>query len=139
MKSRERVLTALNHRQPDRVPVDFGSFPGATSINVKAYQNFLAYLGLGLEVRVQNMLMHTGEVHDALLDLFHIDTKAVNPSISLSKFDTPEEFDLKPFSVKWRRSTDSPYAPIKGPFQGPMEPTLDDLKAIFRSLARPLQ
>ncbi len=129
MNSRERVLEALNHRQPDRVPVDFGSFPGATSINVRAYQNFLEYLGLGLEVRVQNILMHTAEVHDDLLDRFHVDTKAVNPSISLSEFDAPEEFDYTPFAVKWRRSTDFTYAPIKGPFQELTNPNLDDLKA----------
>jgi len=44
MNSRERVLTALNHKEPDRVPIDFGSFPGATSMNVRAYQNLLEYL-----------------------------------------------------------------------------------------------
>ena len=27
MTSRERIRAALNHKQPDRVPVDFGSLP----------------------------------------------------------------------------------------------------------------
>lgn len=27
MNSRERVLAAINHRQPDQVPVDFGGIP----------------------------------------------------------------------------------------------------------------
>ena len=37
MNSRERVLSALNHREPDRVPFDMGGTV-VTGINVKAYQ-----------------------------------------------------------------------------------------------------
>ena len=35
MTSRERVIAAINHQQPDRVPIDFGS-TGQTGINVCA-------------------------------------------------------------------------------------------------------
>ena len=28
MTSRERVLRAINHQEPDRVPIDFGSHAG---------------------------------------------------------------------------------------------------------------
>ena len=33
MASRERILTALNHREPDRVPVDLGPARGWTTVS----------------------------------------------------------------------------------------------------------
>ena len=44
MNSRERFRTALAHREPDRVPRDFGT-TNATGIHVRAYQNLARYLG----------------------------------------------------------------------------------------------
>ena len=45
MNSRERLLTALNHQEPDRIPFDLGSTQ-VTGIHVVAYRNLRAYLGL---------------------------------------------------------------------------------------------
>lgn len=45
MTSRERVLAAINHRQPDRVPIDFGA-TGQTGISVCAMYRLRQYLGL---------------------------------------------------------------------------------------------
>ena len=45
MTSRERVIAAINHQQPDRVPIDFGS-TGQTGINVCAEYRLREYLGL---------------------------------------------------------------------------------------------
>jgi len=42
--SRQRVLTALNHKEPDRVPFDIGSTV-VSGIQQKAYENLLACLG----------------------------------------------------------------------------------------------
>ena len=69
-------MAALDHREPDRVPVDFGGYPGATSINVEAYRRFKDYLGLGAEKElwVANPVMFTAEVDEEILDLFDIDT-----------------------------------------------------------------
>jgi len=48
LTSRERVLMALDHRQPDRVPLDLGgSF--VTTINVAAYGRLRRALGLSDE------------------------------------------------------------------------------------------
>ena len=128
MNSRERVLAALNHQAPDRVPIDFGSFPGATSINVRAYQNLLDYLGLKREVRIANILMFTAEVDEDILDRFHVDTISIKPTIAQKEFGAPVEFIDLPWQVKWRRSTDFSYAPVEGPFQKTDQPTVDDLK-----------
>ncbi len=45
MNSRERLLTALNHQEPDRIPLDLGSTQ-VTSIHEVAYRNLRAYLGM---------------------------------------------------------------------------------------------
>jgi uroporphyrinogen decarboxylase len=45
MTSRERVIAALNHEEPDRVPIDFGSNL-TTSVNVIAYNRLKKHLGI---------------------------------------------------------------------------------------------
>lgn len=44
MNSRERLECALNHKEPDCVPLDLGASP-ITGINITAYNNLLKYLG----------------------------------------------------------------------------------------------
>ncbi len=46
MTSRQRVVAALNHQEPDRVPIDFGSNYN-TSVNVIAYNRLKKHLGVG--------------------------------------------------------------------------------------------
>ena len=48
MDSRQRVLQALNHTEPDRVPLDFGG-TGVTTICYQAYNELIKFLGLDLE------------------------------------------------------------------------------------------
>lgn len=43
MTSRERILTALDHREPDRVPLDLGSM--MSTIEVEPYRQLKKYLG----------------------------------------------------------------------------------------------
>ena len=45
MKPRERLLVALRHEEPDRVPIDFGSMP-STGIMAIAYARLKEYLGI---------------------------------------------------------------------------------------------
>jgi uroporphyrinogen decarboxylase len=45
MNSRERVLSALNHKEPDRVPIDFAG-TGVTTICYQAYDDVRSCLGL---------------------------------------------------------------------------------------------
>jgi uroporphyrinogen decarboxylase len=128
MNRKERVLTALNHKEPDRVPIDFGSFSGATSMNVRAYQNLLDYFGIEREPRVENTFIFTAVIDDDILDRFHVDTKSVKPSFSLDEFNAPEECMDVPWKVRWRRSEDFTYAPMEGPFQKLVHPSIEDLK-----------
>ena len=52
MNSRERLLAALNHQEPDQIPFDLGSTQ-VTGIHVVAYQRLRDYLGMP---RVESIL-----------------------------------------------------------------------------------
>ncbi len=45
MNSRERIIAAINHREPDQVPIDLGA-TGQTGISVSALKRLRDYLGL---------------------------------------------------------------------------------------------
>ena len=64
MNSRERVMAALNHRQPDRVPVDLGGSV-VTGIHASALAKLRAALGLEPRpVKVYEPMMMLGLVED---------------------------------------------------------------------------
>lgn len=43
---RERILTTLEHKEPDYIPYDLGSM-SVTGISSVAYRNLVSYLGKG--------------------------------------------------------------------------------------------
>jgi uroporphyrinogen decarboxylase len=66
MNSRQRVRTALAHREPDRVPIDLGGTP-VTGISAIAYPRLGEYLGLKREpVRVADIILQLAEVEEPL-------------------------------------------------------------------------
>jgi len=79
MTSRERVLAALDHRQPDRVPVDFGG-TSVTGIHVSSVAALRDYYGLEKRpVKLHEPLQMLGWVDDDLKDAMGIDVEGVFP------------------------------------------------------------
>ena len=79
MNSRERVLTALKHREADRVPVDLGGTP-VTSITLSTYGRLLRYLGIeDAGPRLYMPFNQTVEVDEKLLNLVGGDARPVYP------------------------------------------------------------
>lgn len=73
MNSRERVLTALAHREPDRVPIDLGASP-VTGIHPVAYHRLKQHLGLdGQPVRVADIILQLAEVEESMRRRFGVD------------------------------------------------------------------
>ena len=73
MTSRERVLTACHHRQPDRVPIDFSGHP-SSGIAAIAYAKLRDYLGLPKKtLRVYDPIQQLAIVDDDVLERFGID------------------------------------------------------------------
>lgn len=74
MNSRQRVLTALNFKEPDRIPVDLGGHR-SSGIAAIAYNRLRKYLSLPEKpVRVYDMVQQLAIVDEDVLDLFGVDT-----------------------------------------------------------------
>ncbi|HET6413222.1 MAG TPA: uroporphyrinogen decarboxylase family protein [Anaeromyxobacter sp.] len=73
MTSRERVLAAVAHREPDRVPVDLGSTP-SSGISATAYARVREKLGIrGGHVRVYDVVQQLAQPEPWALDRFGVD------------------------------------------------------------------
>jgi uroporphyrinogen decarboxylase len=75
MTSRERVLKAINHEIPDRVPIDLGGFQ--TGIHKKAYAELLAYLGLKEEMVTLDPVQQLARPSEEILKRFRVDVRYV--------------------------------------------------------------
>ena len=83
MTSRERVLSALNHRTPDRVPLDLSGHR-SSGIAAIAYARLRKHLGLPARpVRVYDPVQQLAIVDDDLLERFHIDTIELGRAFAL--------------------------------------------------------
>jgi uroporphyrinogen decarboxylase len=77
MKHRERVLSALRHQEPDRIPIDFGGIVDST-ISALSYQALRKALGLPPTVtRVQDIYQYTAVVEDDVREALGADTAPV--------------------------------------------------------------
>lgn len=76
MTHKERVLAALNHTQPDTVPIDFGGTVNS-SIVVEGYTRLQAHFGLTETPRIRQRMTRIVEVDEAMLSALDIDTRAV--------------------------------------------------------------
>jgi uroporphyrinogen decarboxylase len=73
MTSRERILAAIEHRQPDRVPVDLGATP-SSGISAIAYGNLKRHLGLPQgATQVYDVVQQLAQPEDFILDRFGVD------------------------------------------------------------------
>jgi uroporphyrinogen decarboxylase len=72
--SRERVVASLNHRSPDRVPIDFSGHR-SSGIAAIAYARLRDFLGLAKRpIRVYDPVQQLAIVDDDVLDRFCVDT-----------------------------------------------------------------
>jgi len=73
MTSRERVLSAIAHREPDKVPIDLGGMR-STGIAAIAYGNLKKYLGLTAgSTDVYDVVQQLAQPEEAVLDYFEAD------------------------------------------------------------------
>jgi len=81
MTSRERVLTALRHEEPDRVPIDLGSTV-MSGIMAHALVRLRDHLGLPRRpVKVYEVFQMLGEVETDLIDRLGVDILPVEPPV----------------------------------------------------------
>ena len=116
MTSRQRVLATLNHRVPDRVPIDLGG--NQTGIHHAAYTDLIRHLRIGDRPVVMNPIQQLAQPCEALLERFHVDTRYVlagpvvgsGGRIENVKRDGCLWHDLvDEFGITWSMSDDAPY------------------------------
>ena len=98
MQSRERVLSALAHREPDRIPIDFGSTP-VTGIHASVVAALREHYGLERRpVKVHEPYQMLALVEDDLQQALGIDTEGVFARDTL--FGFPNE-GWRPWRTPW--------------------------------------
>ncbi len=94
MNSRERVLKAINHEEPDRVPIDLGGSI-VTGIMAGALVQLRKHLKMDKPVKVYDVFQMLGEVSMDLVDRFELDLLPVEPEAIV--FDHLPNRDYKPW------------------------------------------
>ena len=117
MNSRERVLTALNHKEPDRVPIDCGG--STTGIEAGAYGPLKKMLGHHGETKTFSR-EHV-DIDEPILHRLHVDTRyiRVNPPAGFKPVIKDYSY-VDVWGVTWKKPPGSFYwdivdTPLKDP------------------------
>lgn len=108
MDSRDRLLAALKHQEPDRIPFDIGGTV-TSGIHRIAYENLLNYLGVEKrEVKICEYLQQLAVVDEDVLTRLGVDVRPLYsnmPQRFIPEFfvegDSEKFYDM--FRIKWRK------------------------------------
>ena len=85
--SRERVLAAINHREPDRVPIDLGGHR-SSGIMAIAYKKLKEHLGITSgDIYVYDFVQQLAIIEPEVLDRFGVDTVELGRGFALAQGD----------------------------------------------------
>ena len=133
MNSRERLLTALNHHEPDRIPYDLGSTQ-VTGIHVVAYRRLREYLGLPMiEPTIVDEVQGLARPDDDVIEQFGVDVRGLFPLNShnwnVAGVDVGDHWE---YVDEWGITQHKPkpdglyYSVVKSPLSGSI--TLDEVR-----------
>jgi len=89
MNSRERVNIALNHKEPDKVPIDLGG--NQSGIHIKAYKKLIDFLEIeDKNIQYYDFVQQLAVPCEELLQRFAIDTRYIRPLGGMVKVDEIE-------------------------------------------------
>ena len=87
MNSRERVMAAVNHQEPDRVPIDLGGHR-SSGIMAIAYNKLKQYLGIESgDIYVYDLIQQLAIVEPEVLDRFDVDVVEMGRGFALQAED----------------------------------------------------
>jgi uroporphyrinogen decarboxylase len=108
MTSRERVWNAINHREPDRVPLDLNG-TCCTALTYVAYNNIREFLGFPADPDPFITSMEMGSVRslDDLLLHYKADTRTLALKAPLVSKGTPVTGDsyYDEYGIRWRQAS----------------------------------
>jgi uroporphyrinogen decarboxylase len=135
MNPRERVLAALNHQEPDKVPIDLGGTQ-VTSLTLVANDNLKEYLNITDKGEIITCpLTESIQPLEEILALFEADVRTVRMKAphgrggkGFTAFDVvrhPQGHEfVDDLGTVWRKAIYD-YAPVKYPFEGLTTSDLD--------------
>jgi len=122
---RDRVLAALDHRETDRVPIDFGG-TFTTSIYHSAYERLKTHLKLDHETRIYSTLRRLAVPDETMLQRFDIDTRLVGlGAYAGDQHAIDEDTYLDEWGTTWKKAEDGHYLYVDGPFFGQKKPDIE--------------
>lgn len=100
--SYQRILTALRHQEPDRIPLDLGGC-FVTGITANAYRKLLDHLGYkDQNVTISELTHQLAQVDEFILERFKIDTRSLAPQYPASwSFERRDMGDYWTFVDEW--------------------------------------
>jgi uroporphyrinogen decarboxylase len=124
---RERVLTALNHEEPDRVPMFMGA-SGATSMLTPLYEKFKQRFGVTSPTRFLHRATQQVMIDERIRDRLGADGQPIlpGPPISTLARDVSEDCIIDALGTVWRKRPGNIYFEIS---EHPLRnATIDDLE-----------
>ncbi len=114
---RDRVLRALNHQQPDRIPLDFGTI--ASGITVEAYERLKKHLGIMSETEFIVRRNRLAKIDEQILKFFDIDTRILTatPAGLEDTQGIPQSYKDS-WGVLWAKTQEGHYYASGPPFAG---------------------
>lgn len=102
MNPRERVLLALNHKEPDRIPIDLGGTI-VSSITRRSYIDLKNYLGMPVEeINMLDYIQQLPYVDETLMQRFGVDFRMVQlPAATAPGVIIFEEGDYYAIVDRW--------------------------------------
>lgn len=124
LSPRERMRMALNHREPDRVPLDLGSF--VSTIETYPFDELKKYMRKNWETKC--FLRDHVEIPEELLSLWEIDTRyiRINPPRNFKSKPEPDGSYVDEWGTRWKKPEGSLYwDPVEHPLK---HASVDDLE-----------
>jgi len=102
MNSRERMMMALNHQEPDHVPFDLGGTV-ATGIHKIAYRRLRNLLGLKeIEIRTEDIIQQLATVDEDVMEMLQADCRNVAPrSSAIYNLELRDEGEYSAYTDEW--------------------------------------
>ncbi|MBC7231960.1 MAG: hypothetical protein H5T68_01785 [Chloroflexi bacterium] len=106
MTPRERVMAALHHEEPDRVPFDLGG-TGTTSLVVETYEYLKAYEGISAPTEIMFKAFRVARLDEETMRRLDSDLRPVIVKPPKNWTPPPSEPGafIDEFGIKWRQVT----------------------------------
>ena len=83
LQSRKRLVTTLNHKEPDRVPFDLGGYQSGT--HIIAYNKLKKHLGINTKTEISERLQQLAKIDEKILERLKVDTRFIYPESNTLK------------------------------------------------------